>query len=1589
MNTFETIDQTNNKMTREEMMKTRVVGAKYVLRRLTRNFKVGPNTYLPSGNIAALERELERTVLQNKNSLMEPQTLLEDCGISLDDLLRVSETAKDLLDANDMFIRKIEASLIFMCQLMKSRDWKDALLALSSLIHALQPKSVVGFFRETVVDKFREIFTSEALQEQSYSEDSLDWMEAGLDAIRNKFDFLSSMKDIPIMQKMHKFLLYCMAHSLLDSVGVTFDQLGYDKFESAKIMKAHQTKVGFLFSLFDCLTLFCKQFISSVKMGSFEPFYHSSDTYAAWIDSVITLKRQERFLSNPEPHGFNIFDFRMRLETALEHGVEIMRATKSSPKLYRDRIAQLYSDIRMIKSNDISRRSAQRDRPSPFGVCYYGGSSLGKSTLINITFQYYAARFGYSNDSSSKYTRNPGEAYWNGFTTSQWCIVMDDIAAQNPSLGTEDLSLKEIIGVMNNVAYQPDQAAIEDKGKTPVQAKLVIATTNTENLNAHAYFSCPLAVQRRLPWVIHVTVKDEYATGRMLDHTKAKKVPGRYADYWNITVKRVVPETDDPNNKKGKTEIVHTFAHIDDYLAWFGQTVEVHERVQALIGQEDKDTAKIEACILCSRPKYSCMCDRVDESESSKCWTCELPMAVCACPSLQQQHLELTNGSSTWDFVRNVWHTQDTFDACYTLLTVTMWTYFWWIALMLGWPLTYLLCKTAIDELWYDLNISNHIFGFIMRRLGHSVLQRYRPFIGYAKIFGVMSVSAFLACKVYNSVPSLTKAKDDRVLICSECGETVVLEEQAQIAEIGKKPTATSDEKPNVWYKNDFNVTRFDVQNLTSSWSALPLEKVKQYIRNNCLRVDIQVHDSTIKNRRTGMFALGGQLFAMNSHAIPNMDVFEFHVQRCIDINGVNSNPPPMIVVRSQMYFSETTDIVYVHLRGLPPFKDVSSLIPQKSFNGNFNGYYVGYDMEFMEFDREVMKITKAVHVDVRGPLDYFGGTAYHPTKLGDCGTPMIMTTPHGPVLAGIHSLGSPDGIVAAARFYPEDIERARSCLGVKRVQSGEPCINSESSDQRVIIPLDRKSPFHLDSGSANIYGSLSGNRPSHKSNVDRTCIADSLEKRGLKQHFDKPVMRGWAPWRNAAIDMVKIPNSFREDILTFATSCFTREILDRLPKAELDQVHVYDLFTSINGAAGVSYVDKMNRGTSAGFPWCTSKRKYLHAIEAQNDLPDPVDITPEIRDRVQKIVETYHAGTRWMPIFMANLKDEPTKYSKIEVSKTRVFGGAPMDWSLVNRMYLLPIIRLIQNNRYIFESAPGTIAQSVEWEDMYQYLVHFGTDRIVAGDYKAFDKSMPPMFILAAFDVMMALCEKAGYSEEDLQVVAGLAYDTAFPLFNFNGDLVEFFGSNPSGHPLTVIVNGLANALYMRYCYIVLNPDHDCSTFKENVHLMTYGDDNVMGVSQRASWFNHTAIQEILGAHGVTYTMADKTSASVPFIDISEVSFLKRAWRWDDDLKCHLCPLEYESIEKSLMTCVVSKSVSAQMQAIDIMSSAVNEFFFYGKEVFEDKRQMLLEIIQENSLEIFYADKPFPTWGQIVERFESYPLRQKWQDAVKVVGEC
>lgn len=517
---------------------------------------------------------------------------------------------------------------------------------------------------------------------------------------------------------------------------------------------------------------------------------------------------------------------------------------------------------------------------------------------------------------------------------------------------------------------------------------------------------------------------------------------------------------------------------------------------------------------------------------------------------------------------------------------------------------------------------------------------------------------------------------------------------------------------------------------------------------------------------------------------------------------------------------------------------------------------------------------------------------------------------------------------------------------------------------QRTLRDVDPKCALRwLESGTATVYGSFNGYRPRHKSHVKKTFIRDLVVADGYNDDFGSPDM-SWGPWNKAIIDMVAPNHVFFNENIDECANAFLDDILAGLPAGALSQVEMYTQDVALNGVDGVAFVDRINIRTSAGNPF---KRTKLAFMKLTPDFKVE-SIDHVIQDRINAIQACYDKGMRFHPQFNGTLKDEALPIKKILAKKTRLFTGGEMAWCVVVRMTLLSHIRLIQNNPYVFEAMPGIVAQSTEWGALHKYLTKFGDNKIIAGDYGKFDKKMAAPFILAAFSILRGIAKKAGWSKEDLTYIDCISYDTAFPCIDFNGDLIEIQG-NPSGHPLTVIINCLVNSLYMRYAFKLIS-GKPVKDFKKYVNLATYGDDNIMGVSDDCPNFNHTRIAIAMKAIGVEYTMAEKEAASIPYINISESSFLKRKFVWDDDLGAIAAPLDESSFNKMLTNYVETGQLSPEAHSVCAIETALREYFYYGKEKFEERSIYFRDLVVRANLQDWVKPSTFPTYNSIAYSF-------------------
>jgi len=1348
-----------------------------------------------------------------------------------------------------------------------------------------------------------------------------DSMKPQADFFETSRGFLNSYKNInesPIVVKLYKCCLFLMSMSIFDKFGLTFETIGYSKLEEVAMKKKMYKKTDFVYVICDTILFILERGYQVYLTGDISCLFHSGGTYKDIYDECRLLQRQQALLCNPEANGFTESDFRGRLDAVIEKLTNIdkhsFRLEKSDIKV----VKLTLNDMLMIRDDLNTKAAARSNRKAPMGLLIFGDSGIGKTTITSILCTYFAKNQKLPCGDEFRYTVNPAAKFWNGFLTSQHTVILDDVANEDPSLG-DPKSLNMIIQVMNNQAFCPDQASLELKGTTPFKGKLVIATTNVKTLNAYHYFSCPSAVQRRFPFIITPVVKPEYKDERGMLNSCKVPTDTAYPDLWFFKVEIVKPVSISRGKHYADIEIIHEKLNMVELLTWFNSA----------IIKFNEDQNRVQECIKLMQDTNLCMC-------------CSLPDNLC--PLKPQGYMEITLISIIMLVL------------CYIIKTILRSTLFRRLQ----------LCYAFYNSMERNMNTYNREKNNLIRSITTKqnwidMGERMKNNLKQPKIFvPLITIVTFI----------LTSYKTYKELM-----------PQGDVSEsVGSRPIEELNGRENVWYNNSLDLSPANFTRESSSSKSMEFTDF-------CTKIGQNVCSSKIfgmknqKFRGGRLLCLGGHIYLANNHTIPDLSEGGSIEIILNESKGIGSNMT-FDLSEHDVHRIPEKDLAFLTLRCLPPKKKIVQYFQRGSANGIFNGFYASKTKQGKFWLNSVKKIKllpettiKNTQYEIESRNNLWGGTCETPTIDGECGTPLIINSSFGYSIVGIHFLANEfaPNETYATNIDGDFVQEIYNSLTPFNVSSGDFSNISSSSKKREVTDLHKKSVFrYLQDGNANVYGSFTDFRGKSKSSVITTPMSGHLKKEDYKIKFAKPEMRSWVPWHIAAKDLVKPITKLDSGLLDACAQGYIEDVLSSIELSKVkDMLHPLDDFTAINGAQ-VAYIDKINRNTSAGNPWKMSKKFFMKTIPPLHGMLDPVEVDDEIMDRVDDIMSRYKNNEQAHPNFCAHLKDEPVSHKKAKIGKTRVFTGAPFDWTIVVRKYLLSFTRLVQNERLSFESAPGTIAQSIEWQEMYDYIVKHGSENIVAGDYKAFDKRMSPKEILLAFDIIICFLKLSGnYTEEDLQVVRCIGEDTAFALVEFNGDLIQLFGSNPSGNPLTVILNGLVNCIRMRYVYALLHPESKVDDFKQNVSLMTYGDDNIMSVNPKASWFNHTAIANKFLELDIVYTMADKEAESVPFININDASFLKRTWRHDEDLGCMVAPLDHESIEKMLMIWNRSKSVTEEAQGISVISTALREYFFYGRETFEIKLNMLKQLVIDLKWDLWVEDSTFPTFEELCMSFK------------------
>jgi len=1331
-----------------------------------------------------------------------------------------------------------------------------------------------------------------------------------------------------IYATVYRIGMFVLAHSLFESAHLVLDKFGYNKFEIKNMQKKNKLSGNLILDLADGMIFLLDKGYQIITTRSLDCIFHTEDEYSQLYDTIQDLRIKKHALCNPEALGFSEAWYIKTLRETIEKLKCVIKVASISNnpeiKVFKHHLYEL----EMINVDRVLKMTTQSYRETPFSLLFFAQPGVGKTSLIKMAFRHFGIVHDLPTDDSYMYTRNPAANFADGFTSDKWCWVQDDIAFMKPDkLPNGDPTTAESIQLRNTVQFTPDQASIEDKGKMPFRGKLMLGSTNVEHLNAFHFFSCPSALQRRYPYVVDVKVKEEYCITdtRMLDAAKADAADDEYPNYWVLTVSKVkIPER---LYELAEKEVILVTSDINEFLSWMSKESLNHFKNEKKMTNAFKSLHNVEICKVCYAQKK-----------------------FCNCRSLEEQ-----SGMSSY------------YDKCKRFCSdIVVWLIYY--CLIFTSTFTTLIFYLYLRQLTNDLLLYTGnvlIYNALNKEFYKGCARKIKYTIGYQKFFCVLlgTITSFYALfkmASYVNFKPLKEQKSDEV-----------------------PPEPLGVERHNPWVVSDFRLANLDLSPPILSSKNQTNDEFEDMIGNNIFIAGIK-SEKCKGVRYTNILCIKSNIYLVNAHWFSHLDPSVTRVEislRSRNSDGVSDLISIMINLTDVLKVLNC-DLAVLQLPNVVPKRDITGYFPSCKAQLYFNGILLTRKLD------GTLHKNKTYNVSIKRSKDNISqalfdhlitfGKSEIPTEGGECGSPLIAHTPKGHMIISLHRAGNSTRDIMGTCVFKEQIDELLKNYSYPSASDAFPLL---SEDHTKLLNLHSKSVFnYIENGTADVYGSLSGFKTKHKSRVCNSLMKPFLTKRGYEVKYTKPDLGGWKPWRLAALDLVNPIVSFDKVLVDACAEGFLNHIKSQIPQTDVSYiVHKYDQFTSINGAQGITYVDKINRNTSAGYPFYKQKRHFLIDLPPQHGLDEPVGVNDVLQERIDFIEERYRLGLRYKPIFVASLKDEPITFEKAEIGKVRVFGSAPVDWIIVVRKYLLSFVRLMQNRKFEFECAIGTVAQSGEWTSLYNYICKHGKDRIVAGDFKKFDKKMSPVFIEQAFSIIRRICKYSGnYDAEDLSAITAMGTDTAFPLMDFNGDLVQFFGSNPSGHSLTVIINSIVNSLYMRYVFVCLwykncgtnlSIDQVLLEFTDKVSLLSYGDDNIMGVHKDIPWFNHTSISEEFSIMGIDYTMADKESESVPYIHISDASFLKRRWVFDKDLGYHLAPLDHDSIEKMLLTWTASDTLSPPLQCLSVVSSAIREYFFYGKDVYNAKRDLFIELFEHLEMKDI-PKSTLPFYEELVEQY-------------------
>lgn len=315
----------------------------------------------------------------------------------------------------------------------------------------------------------------------------------------------------------------------------------------------------------------------------------------------------------------------------------------------------------------------------------------------------------------------------------------------------------------------------------------------------------------------------------------------------------------------------------------------------------------------------------------------------------------------------------------------------------------------------------------------------------------------------------------------------------------------------------------------------------------------------------------------------------------------------------------------------------------------------------------------------------------------------------------------------------------------------------------------------------------------------------------------------------------------------------------------------------------GTDWLAGLNKDSSNGYKCKKLKSDYVD-FETYS-FKDDFKVELDIFEQGIKIGKPDWDKMVWVEA----LKDELRNCEKL--GEPRSFRVGTIYHQVLMKKHFGVLVEFLMKNRDSNGIMVG-INPLVEWPRMYENLKK--CKGVFAGDIAKWDGSMNNMVQDAIKSVIMELVG------DDL-VVDFLLENAIRSLVAVQDDVYFTTHSMPSGHYLTAILNSLVNRFYSALWYASYHPNPTIENFFRDVVDYVYGDDKLVGIRNDTEYLNAITMEEFFRNLGLGFTDALKNPISTPFQDLGEVTFLKRYFRYHNELGKIVCPLDLRTLFSGL----------------------------------------------------------------------------------------